>query len=434
MRSKKKLACFGGEKTIKYKFKRYNSMSSEEANVASNIIKKGILSDFLASPNEGFRGGKLVRKFEKKIESFFNVKNAIVVNSWTSGLICAVGALDIEPGDEIITTPWSMCATATSILHWNAIPIFADIDPETFCINPYSVEKLINSKTKAIIAVDIFGLSHDVDLLKKIVKKKNKNIKIIADSAQSPYSFYKKKIAGTMSDIGGYSFNCHKHIQTGEGGAIITNNNRLADRMRRIRNHAEATIKNKMNLNNLIGYNFRLGEIECGIGIVQLKKLKKMVMIKQNECRYISKRISRLKGIKVPFVPKNQTHSYYMFPILLDPKVLEVDKKFIFDALIKEGVQGLNNSYPIIYELPMYKKKIAYGKKGFPWSLSKKKINYNKGLCPVAEHLNENKIITLEICLFNLEKKDINLICESFEKIWKNLNSLKKLKNIKRLQ
>ena len=123
-----------------------------------------------------------------------------------------------------------------------------------------------------------------------------------------------------------------------------------------------------------------------------------------------------------------------MFPILLDTKILKVNKKVIFDALIKEGIQGLNNSYPIIYELPMYKNKIAYGKKSFPWSLSKKKINYNKGLCPIAEYLNEHKIITLEVCLFNLNKKDINLICESFEKVWKNLNSLKKLKNIKRLQ
>ena len=337
-------------------------------------------------------------------------------------------------GDEIITTPWSMCATATSILHWNAIPIFADIDPKTFCINPYSVEKLINSRTKAVLAVDIFGLSHDIDLLKKIVKKKNKNIKIIADSAQSPYSFYKNKIAGTMSDIGGYSFNCHKHIQTGEGGATVTNNNRLADRMRRIRNHAEATIKSEMNLNNLIGYNFRLGEIECGIGIEQIKKLKKMVRKKQLECKYISKRLSKLQGIKVPFVPKNQTHSYYMFPILVNTKKLNVNKKLIFKALVKEGVQGLNNSYPIIYDLPMYKNRIAYGSKHFPWSLSKKKIKYRKGLCPVAEHLNEHEIITLEVCLFSLNQKDIKLICESFEKVWKNLNLLKKLGNLKKSQ
>lgn len=434
MKKKLKLAYFGGERTIKYKFKRYSSISPKEAKVASEIIKKGILSDFLASPHEGFRGGKMVKKFEKKIEDFYNVKNAIVVNSWTSGLICAVGALDVEPGDEIITTPWSMCATATSILHWNAIPIFADIDPKTFCINPYSVEKLINSRTKAVLAVDIFGLSHDIDLLKKIVKKKNKNIKIIADSAQSPYSFYKNKIAGTMSDIGGYSFNCHKHIQTGEGGAIVTNNNRLADRMRRIRNHAEATIKSEMNLNNLIGYNFRLGEIECGIGIEQIKKLKKMVRKKQLECKYISKRLSKLQGIKVPFVPKNQTHSYYMFPILVNTKKLNVNKKLIFKALVKEGVQGLNNSYPIIYDLPMYKNRIAYGSKHFPWSLSKKKIKYRKGLCPVAEHLNEHEIITLEVCLFSLNQKDIKLICESFEKVWKNLNLLKKLGNLKKSQ
>lgn len=429
-----KLAYHGGKKTINYIFKRYNSLSSDEVKISSKIIKKGILSDFLASPNQGFRGGFFVQKFEKKLQNFYKVKNAIVVNSWTSGLICAVGALDIEPGDEIITTPWSMCATATAILHWNAIPIFADINPKTFCIDPNSVKKLINDKTKAIIAVDIFGLSHDVDLLKKIVKTKNKKIKIITDSAQSPFSFYKKKLAGTISDIGGYSFNCHKHIQTGEGGAIVTNNNRLADRMRRIRNHAEATIKKKINLNNLIGYNFRMGEIESGIGIYQLKKLKKLVKIKQKECEYITERLSKLKGVSTPYIPQNQTHSFYMFPILLDTNILEVEKKIIYRALVKEGLQGLNNSYPIIYELPMYKNKIAYGKKNFPWSLSKKKIIYKKGLCPVAENLNNKNILTLEVCLFNLDKKDLDLICKSFEKVWKNLDSLKKLKNSKKLR
>ena len=159
-----------------------------------------------------------------------------------------------------------------------------------------------------------------------------------------------------------------------------------------------------------------------------------MVRKKQLECKYISKRLSKLQGIKVPFVPKNQTHSYYMFPILVNTKKLNVNKKLIFKALVKEGVQGLNNSYPIIYDLPMYKNRIAYGSKHFPWSLSKKKIKYRKGLCPVAEHLNEHEIITLEVCLFSLNQKDIKLICESFEKVWKNLNLLKKLGNLKKSQ
>ena len=136
-----------------------------------------------------------------------------------------------------------MSATATAILHWNAIPVFADIEPKTFSIDPIKVKKLITKKTKAIITVDIFGHPSKLNELKKIVK--NKNIKIITKFSTGSISFYGKKLAGTQSDIGGFSFNCHKHIQTGEGGVVVTNNKKFAERIKLIRNHAEAIVERK---------------------------------------------------------------------------------------------------------------------------------------------------------------------------------------------
>ena len=147
MEKKSKLAIYGGLKTINKAFSPYNSIGSEEKNAAVRVIESGILSKFLGVWDPDFFGGPMVQDFERQCEVFFNVKHAIVVNSWTSGLIAAIGAIGIEPGDEVIVSPWTMSASATAILHWNAIPVFADIDPQTFNIDPESVIQNIYNKT-----------------------------------------------------------------------------------------------------------------------------------------------------------------------------------------------------------------------------------------------------------------------------------------------
>lgn len=405
------------------KFKNFSTIGHEEISSALKVLKSGNLSAFIASYPSGFNGGKYNQLFEKKLKKFYNCKYAILVNSWTSGLIASVGALDINPGDEIIVSPWTMCATATAILHWNAIPVFADIENKTFSIDPKKVKKLITKKTKAIITVDIFGHPSKLNELKKLVR--GSKIKIISDSAQSPYSFYGKKLAGTQADLGGFSFNCHKHIQTGEGGVVVTNNKYLAERIRLIRNHAEAIVEKKKvkKINNLVGYNFRLGEIEAAIGVEQLKKLKKIVKTKQNESIYLNRRLKNLDGLIIPEVEKGCTHSYYVYPIILNTKKIKFTRKQLVKALLKEGVQGFVEGYANIHLLPMFKKKIAYGSKGFPWRNFKSKINYHKGLCPVAEELHEKSFLYFEICKFNLTIKDLNFISKKFIKVWKHLSN-----------
>ena len=140
MKEENKLALFGGDKVVKKSFMRYNPIGKEEKNAAIEVIESGVLSKFLGVWGPDFFGGPKVQEFERRCEAFFGVKHAIVVNSWTSGLIMAVGAIGIEPGDEIIVTPWTMSASATAILHWNAIPVFADIELKTFCLDPKSIE------------------------------------------------------------------------------------------------------------------------------------------------------------------------------------------------------------------------------------------------------------------------------------------------------
>lgn len=423
-----KLAVFGGPKTISKPFKQYNPIGIEEVDAAKAVIESGVLSKFLGCWGADFYGGPKVQEFERQCEAYFGVKHAITVNSWTSGLVAAVGAIGIEPGDEIIVTPWTMSASATAILHWNAIPVFADIDPETFNLDPKSVEANITPYTKAIMAVDIFGQSADMDKLMAIAEKYD--LKVISDTAQSPGAFYKGKHAGTLAHVGGYSLNYHKHIHTGEGGILVTDDDEIAERLQLIRNHAEVVVGDKgvTNLSNMIGHNFRLGEIECAMGIEQLKKLSGLIESRQSIASRLTEGLKDLYGLRTPVVRADCTHVYYVYPLLLDVTELGVSKDVIHKALQAEGVE-VSNSYQNIHLLPLYQKKIAYGSNGFPWTsdICHRDVDYSKGICPVAEEMNDSTYLGFGMCVYDLNNDDVDLIILAFKKVWSNIDTLIKV-------
>ena len=421
-----RLAILGGSKVITRPFKRYNPIGEEEVEAAKAVVEGGVLSQFLGSWNPDFFGGPKVREFERASEAYFGVKHAVTVNSWTSGLIAAVGAIGVEPGDEIIVSPWTMCASATAILQWNAIPVFADIEPETFCLDPASVEANITPYTKAIMAVDIFGHSADIDALMAIAGRHG--LKVITDAAQAPGALYHNKYAGTMAHVGGYSLNYHKHIHTGEGGILVTDDDTIADRLRLIRNHAEAVVGDKgvTDLRNMLGYNFRLGELECAIGIEQLKKLKSLVARRQRAAERLTQGLRGLPGVRTPIVKPDCTHVYYIYPIVLDVEQLGIPRARIIEALAAEGVAGLEPGYACIHLLPLYQQKIAYGSKGFPWTsdICHRDVDYRKGICPVAETLHESSHIGFEIGMSELTDDEVDSIVRVFRKVWDQMPNL----------
>ena len=431
------LAINGGKKVRTTPFPAHNTIGEDEKKAVIEVLDKGKLSRYLGCFHEDFYGGDEVRALEKDWAEKFGVKHAISVNSATSGLYCAVGAAGIGPGDEVIVSPYTMTASASAALVYNAVPVFADIEKDYYCLDPDSIEEKITERTKAIIVVDIMGQPYDVERINAIAKKHN--LIVIEDAAQAPGAMYKGKYAGTLGDIGIYSLNYHKHIHCGEGGIIVTDNDELADRLRLIRNHAEAVVEDKgyTNLVNMIGFNYRMTEVEAAIARQQLKKLDGLLETRLENVKYLSEKLSEMPFLEMPKVREDTKHVFYMHVIKYNKELLGISReKFVeavkaeltpFEMRETEGVKiGCGYVKPI-YLMPMYQKLIGYGNEGYPFKspLYKGVVNYSKGICPVCEDMYFEKVITNEFMLPSMTKEDMDDVVEAFKKVWENRIELK---------
>jgi len=423
----KKLALKGGDPVIGYDFKKYVSIESEEVEAAKRVIETGTLSDFLGKWHEKFYGGENVRKFENDWSDFFRVRDSITFNSATSALCAAVGACQVGPGDEVIVSPYTMAATATSIISYNAIPVFADVDSDTFNMTPESILKNITHNTRAILIPSIIGHPARLDQIVDIAR--DHNLKVIEDACQAPMATLDDKYVGTYGDIGIFSLNKHKHIQTGEGGVAVTNSSELGERLRLIRNHGEVTADSRgiKNLVNTFGFNFRMGEIEAAIGIEQLKKLENLVKNRVDTVNYMTHKLKSVSEyIQTPVVKDGCTHVYYLYAMKYKRKAGMPSREKIVEALCAEGFPVRNGFQKPLYLFSMFQNRIAYGDKGCPFAcpLYKGKVSYEKGLCPTTEDLERDSMITFHIEHIDLNKKDVDLIAEACEKVFHNISEI----------
>lgn len=427
-----KLAIKGGKKTRIQNFPAYKVIDKQEIKAVTTVLKSGILSRFLGANHPDFYGGPQVQKCEKEWADFFNVKYAISVNSATSGLIAALGAIGIQEGDEVIVSPYSMSISATAPLFYGAIPIFADVEKDYFCLDPKDVEKKITKKTKAIIVVDLFGQPYEAEKINKIAKKHG--IVVIEDTAQAPLAKYKNKYAGTLGDIGVFSLNYHKHIHSGEGGMIVTNNKKYAERMQLIRNHAEAVVgsKNIKDLTNMVGFNFRMTEIEASIVSEQLEKLKRLVGLRRQNVNFLNNELNKIPFIETAKVRSNCEHSFYVHPFIFDEEKAGIKRDLFLDAVRAElmptknregeGVK-INGGYTKpLYLLPVFQELNFVGRKGN----KELKLKYQKGICPNVEYLHYQALGFHELMHPNMSKKDLKDVVKAFKKVADNIEELKK--------
>lgn len=425
-----RLALLGGKKTRKKPFVTKAIIGREERRRVREVLDSGMLSGFIAKAGGSFLGGKQVREFEGLVKKYFSVKHTVSVNSATAGLHIALAACGISPGDEVIVTPYTMSASATCVIMQNAIPVFADIDEETFCIDPVDIERKITSRTKAIVVVHLFGHPADMDKIMAIAKKHD--LYIIEDCAQAPGAKYKRRLVGTIGDVGVFSLNQHKTITCGEGGFAITDDERLALRMQLVRNHGEVVIGDMKidDIDNIVGFNYRMTELEAAVSLGQFKRLGFLTKRRIEFAEYLTKKISGFKGLSLPKKEAGIKHVYFVYPIKFDEKAVGLPRDIFVKALNAEGIPSGAGYVRPIYLDPLYQKKTAYGAKGCPFTCAfyGNKIEYRKSLCPIAERMHEKELILISVCRYPHTKQDIGDVAVAIEKILKNIDKLKAYK------
>jgi perosamine synthetase len=341
-------------------------IGNEEVNAIRRIMKKP-LSGYKGSWNEWFFGGDEVKALEAEWAEYFGVKHAIAFNSATSGLWAALATVlqknytDIIQSteryngkylpDEVIVTPYSMTCSASLPLLFGAKSVFADIEPQYYCLDVNSIRQKITGQTKAILIVDLFGMPYDADAINALAKQHG--IVVIEDAAQAAGAKYKGKYAGTLGDIGVYSLNIHKHIQCGEGGIAVTNNDETAMKLRLYMNHAEA-VNNDINRSeyiSMVGMNLRMTEMQAAIAREQLKRLAGIIEQYQEYA----------KDFTIPMRP-GCTSAYYKFASMDMPKNPNSDRYNMKEHYITP-----------IYQMPLFRS-----------------LGYAQNLCPVCEAVDRN--------------------------------------------
>lgn len=413
-----KPAILGGKPVLENPLPRTNNIDEKEKMAAMRVLDSGILSDFLGSAGDKFLGGKEVIKLEESFRKKFDVRYAITFNSATTALDAAVCALGIGPGDEVIVSPYTMSATATCILMNMAIPVFADIEMDTFNLDPKSIKKNITDKTKAILVVNLFGGSARYDEIMKIAKEHN--LKVIEDNAQGPGAKFNDKYLGTIADLGIFSFNCHKTIQCGEGGVLVTNDKRYAYRAQLKRNHGEVILDDLNDDDAIFGSNYRLTELQAAIADEQLKKLDFLNEKRIHLANYLTKKLNDIDGLTPPFVLPNTKHVYYLYPIKFDEKI-GISRDLFVKAVEKEGF-FLNHGYPKpIYLMKIFQNMKIFPNSKFPFSCQE----YKEGLCPNVERLFKKELLYTTMCRYPLTTEHIDFFVMAIKKIIAHVPELK---------
>jgi len=414
-----KAALLGGEPVRDRFYKHTTKIGEEEKQLVLEVLESEVLSGFAASNDQRFDGGKMVREVERLFCEYFGTKYAVSFNSATSALHAAVAACGIGPGDEVITSPFTMTATPSSILHANGIPVFADIEESTYGLDPGSTAEKITYRTKGIIAVNLFGHPARLDELKSLAAKNE--LFLIEDNSQSPGARFKGRHTGTIGNIGIFSLNYHKIFQCGEGGVAITDSEELALKMRLIRNHGEVVVEAmKVNdISNTLGWNYRMTELQAAVAIPQFKKMESLIKYRVNLAEKLTHVLKKFDFLSTPHIEDNCDHVYYLYPISFNEEKAGIPRKIFCEAIRAENFPVIEGYIKPIYLEPLYQRKIAYGKQGCPFNCHYYNglAQYGQGMCAVAERMWEKKLIIANFAKYPYSDKDMELFGAAVERI-----------------
>ncbi len=317
----------------------------------AQAVYEAVLSGWLSQ-------GPRVAEFEEGFAHYVGCRHAIAVNNGTSALHLVLAAASIGEDDEVIVPPLTFVSTANVVLFQNARVVFADIDPQTLNIDVDDVKKKINSRTKAVIPVHLFGQPIDMDPLMEICEEEN--ILVIEDAAEAHGATYKSRMVGTLGHVACFSFFPNKNMTTGEGGMVTTNNDELAEKMRIYRHQGQKGRYNHV----VLGFNYRMTEMQAALGIVQLKRLEWILERKNEIAKVYDELFEEVNGVETPLVaPYTTRHSYFLYTILFKKH----DRDKVADFLENKGVQT-RVCFPPIHIQPYYRERFGYKPEDYPKS------------------------------------------------------------------
>ena len=401
------LAIHGGQPVRSQPFPPYPMPADQqEMDAAMRVLRSGNLT-----AQRGPEG----REFDEAWAQYNGVSHSFSTSNGTTALHLAVAAARVGTGDEVIVTPLSFISSATCVLMNNAIPIFADVEAQSLALDPEAVRAMITPRTKAMILVHLHGYPADLDGLRAVAAEHE--LIIIEDCAHAHGASYAGKKVGTFGHLGVFSFQHKKNLSLGEGGAVITNDDQLADQLRA-----------KRNFGSQLGYNYRMTELHAAIGKVRLARLDQMNAQRQANADYLHKHLSKLPGL-VPQEPRpNTTSVFYNFVVRYDSEIIGAPKSSFEEALRAEGVVA-DAMYTPLYKHPTFQTRDAYGQ-GCPFTCplykapADQRPRYEDGMCPVAEDISLRTHLGVKIHPPCAEREMADIVA-AFMKVIENIEELK---------
>lgn len=403
-----KPAILGGPRAFPASLPPYISTGPQETEAARRVLDKGILSDYVGAPGDHFMGGQEVRALDAEWAAYFGVRHALSVNSATSGLHAAVVAAGVGPGDEVIVPPQTMSATATAVVMAGGTPVFADQEEATCCLDPVAVEAAITPQTKAIIAVNLFGGAAQQVRLRELADAHG--LILIEDNAQGPLGLHHGRLLGTIGHLGVFSLNCHKAIQCGEGGMVVTDDDALALRVALVRNHGENVIEAGQYVDHadVVGYNYRLTELQAAIARVQLRRLEELTQPRLEIAKALDQRLASFPALRAATVRPGDRHVYYVYPIWVNPAKLGMSRDRLVEALRAEGCPVDGRYVRPLYHLPLFQRLQQEGKS---------RIAHPSGRCPQAEAAHGETLLYTRLIQVPGGLSLVDLFAEALDKI-----------------